>query len=485
MNNIKDLLAVAKLRSPKDAEIISRAFEFAQKAHEGQKRFSGEPYIEHAYETAKTLAELHMDASTIAAGLLHDTLEDGRVTQEILEKEFGEEIMFLVRGVTKLGKYQYRGLERHAESLRQFLLAISKDARVLIIRFADRLHNMKTLEYVRPDKQKRIALETLEIYAPLANRLGMGQIKGTLEDLAFPYVYPEAYDETRKLLKEKSTENQKYLERVNSALQKKLAEKNIKTIKIDYRVKHLYSLYKKLERYDMDIDKIYDIAALRVVVSTVADCYQVLGVIHEIWTPLPGRIKDYIAVPKLNGYQSLHTTIFTGDGGIVEIQTRTLEMHTEAEFGIASHLGFKEGSERRQGQKLKKKLLWIDQLVEWQKTISESREFLETLKMDFFKDRVFVFTPAGDIIDLPEESSPIDFAYAIHSDVGDHAAGVKVNDKMVSFDTKLKNGDKVEIIVKKSAKPSQKWLSSVKTTIARKHIKSALQGKSKLQGRSK
>ncbi len=478
-NGVKDILELAQINSAADMDIITRAFDKAQNAHEGQKRFSGEPYFEHVVATAKTLAELHMDAETIAAGLLHDTLEDNLIPFETLEKEFGEEVAFLVRGVTKLGKYQYKGLERHAESLRQFLLATSKDARVLIIRFADRLHNMQTLEYVRPDKQRRIALETLEIYAPLANRLGMGQIKGALEDLAFPYVYPKEYEETKKMLEQKSIENQKYLEKVHRTLQKKLAERNIKPIKTDYRIKHLYSLYKKLKRYDMDIEKIYDIAALRIIVPTVADCYQVLGVVHEIWNPLPGRIKDYIAVPKPNGYQSLHTTIFTGDGGVAEIQIRTLEMHQEAEFGIASHLGFKEKIQRQYGEQLKKKLLWIDQIVEWQKTISESREFLDTLKMDFFKDRVFVFTPDGDIVDLPEDSTSIDFAYAIHSDIGDHAFGVKINDKMVSFDTKLQNGDKVEIIVKKAAHPSQKWLSSVKTTLARKHIKSALQKKPK------
>lgn len=475
MSDIKEILNSAKLRSSEEAEIISRAFLFAEKAHKNQKRFSGEPYFEHVYETAKILAELGMDAKTIAAGLLHDTLEDDLVEQKIFEKEFGEEITFLVRGVTKLGKYQYKGLERHAESLRQFLFATSKDARVLVIRFADRLHNMRTINYVREDKRKRIALETLEIYAPLANRLGIGQIKGELEDLAFPHVYPKEYEETKKLLKQKSNENQKYLEKVYRTLQKEFAKKGIKPIKTDYRVKHLYSLYKKLNRHDMDIDKIHDIAALRIVMPTIGECYQILGMIHEMWAPLPGRIKDYIAVPKPNGYQSLHTTIFTGDGGIAEIQIRTLEMHNEAEFGIASHLGYKEGVAKEHGQKLKKQLIWIDQVVEWQKTISESKEFLETLKMDFFKDRVFVFTPDGDVIDLPEDSSPVDFAYAIHSDIGDHMAGVKINEKMVSFDTKLKNGDKVEIITKKSAAPSQKWLSCAKTTLARKNIKSALQ----------
>ncbi|MEK7179290.1 MAG: TGS domain-containing protein, partial [Patescibacteria group bacterium] len=274
-----------------------------------------------------------------------------------------------------------------------------------------------------------------------------------------------------------SVENQKYLEKIHRALQKELAAHGIKPIQADYRIKHLYSLYKKLQRYDMDIDKIHDLAALRIVVSDVEECYRVLGIIHGLWTPLQGRIKDYIDIPKPNGFQSLHTTIFTGDGGIIEIQIRTLPMHEEAEFGIASHLGYKEKIPRNRGTALKKRLLWIDQLVEWQKNISESKEFLETLKMDFFKDRVFVFTPKGDVIDLPEESTAVDFAYAIHSDVGDHTFGVKINERYAALDTKLKNGDKVEIITKKNALPSPKWLSYAKTTIARKHIKSALQQK--------
>lgn len=475
MPNVNILLERAHNPTKENAELISRAFSFAEKAHKGQMLFEAMPFFDHVCEVALILADLKMDVMTIAAGLLHDVLEDELVSKEDLQKEFGEEITFLVRGVTKLRKYRYKGVERHAESLRQFLIATSKDARVLIIRFADRLHKMRVLRHESPEKQKSVALDTLEIYAPLANRFGMGQIKGELEDLAFPYVYPKEFDETKKLLKQRSEEHQKYLEKVRRTLQKKLAEYGIKPIQTDYRVKHIYSLYKKLLRYDKDIEKIYDIAALRVIMPTEADCYKVLGIVHELWNPLPGRIKDYIAVPKPNGYQSLHTTIFTGDGGIVEIQIRTLEMHNEAEYGIASHLGYKEGVERKTGQKLKKRLSWIEQIVEWQKHVRESKEFLETLKMDFFKDRVFVFTPKGDVIDLPEDSTAVDFAYAIHSDIGDHMAGVKINDKMASFDMKLKSGDKVEIITKKGASPSPKWLSVAKTTIARKHIRSALQ----------
>ncbi|MBI2048035.1 MAG: bifunctional (p)ppGpp synthetase/guanosine-3',5'-bis(diphosphate) 3'-pyrophosphohydrolase [Parcubacteria group bacterium] len=478
MIEVKHIFEHAHIKTAGDKELISRAFSFAESAHKGQTLFDAMPFFEHVYEVGNILAALEMDAKTIAAGFLHDVLEDELVSKEDLEKEFGKEITFLVEGVTKLREYRYKGVERHAESLRQFLIATSKDARVLIIRFADRLHKMRVLHNAKPERQKSVALDTLEIYAPLADRFGMGQIKGELEDLSFPYVYPKEYEETKTLLKRKSHENQTYLEKVYRALHKEFIKKDIHPIKTDYRIKHLYSLYKKLKRYDMDIEKIYDLAALRIVMETESDCYKVLGTIHEMWSPLPGRIKDYIATPKPNGYQSLHTTIFTGDGGIAEIQIRTLEMHNEAEFGIASHLGFKEGVAQIRGQKLKKRLSWIERIVEWQKHVSESKEFLETLKMDFFKDRVFIFTPKGDVIDLPEDSTAVDFAYAIHSDIGDHMAGAKINERMASFDTKLKSGDKVEIITKKMARPSQKWLSSAKTTIARKHIKSALQQKS-------
>ncbi|MBI2109458.1 MAG: bifunctional (p)ppGpp synthetase/guanosine-3',5'-bis(diphosphate) 3'-pyrophosphohydrolase [Parcubacteria group bacterium] len=477
MPNVKNILEKATIRAPEDLELIARAFTFAENAHKDQKLFDTMPFFEHVYEVARILAELGMDAKTIAAGFLHDVLEDELISKEELEKEFGAEITSLVKGVTKLREYRYKGVERHAESLRQFLIATSKDARVLIIRFADRLHKMRMLHNAKAERQKSIALDTLEIYAPLADRFGMGQIKGELEDLAFPYVYPKEHEKVRMLLKQKSHENQAYLEKVYRALQKEFVKKNVRPLKTDYRMKHIYSLHKKLKRYDMDIEKIYDIAALRIVMQTEDDCYKVLGIIHDMWRPLPGRIKDYIATPKPNGYQSLHTTIFTGDGGIVEIQIRTLEMHNEAEFGIASHLGYKEDVAQVRGEKLKKRLSWISQVVEWQKSISESKEFLETLKMDFFKDRVFVFTPKGDVIDLPEDSTAVDFAYAIHSDIGDHMAGARINEKMVSFDTKLKSGDKVEIITKKNASPSHKWLASAKTTIARKHIKSALQKK--------
>lgn len=467
------LLKISKSEK-KDIELLTKAHDFSKQAHEGQKRFSGEPYFNHAFATAYKLAELGMDTETIAAGLLHDTIEDGAATEDILKKEFGDEIAFLVEGVTKLGKLRYQGIERHTESLRKLFFAVAKDIRVLIIKLADRFHNVQTLEHVRKEKQKRIALETLEIYAPFANRLGMGELKGTLEDAAFPFAYPEQYKDITEQLRDRKNTKQKHLEKINRTLQKELAVHGITDFKTDYRIKHTYSTYQKLLKKEKDIEKIYDIAALRIIVGSVEECYKTLGVIHSLWRPLPGRIKDYIAFPKPNGYQSIHTTIFTGDGDIVEIQIRTEVMHQEAEYGIAAHFAYKEESASPNSNALNKRLRWVKQLSEWQKQVHESKEFLENLRMDFFEHRVFVFTPQGDVIDLPENASPIDFAYAIHSDIGNHAAGAKVNGKFTSLDTPLKNGDIVEIITKKSSMPNQKWLQYVKTTLARKQIRSTL-----------
>ncbi|MBI3020055.1 MAG: bifunctional (p)ppGpp synthetase/guanosine-3',5'-bis(diphosphate) 3'-pyrophosphohydrolase [Parcubacteria group bacterium] len=473
-SQLKKLLAALKNPQTGDVEIITQAYEFAETVHKDQKRLSGESYFSHCVAVAEQLAALGMDGQTIAAGLLHDAHEDGATPLSEIEKRFGKEVAFLVDGVTKLGKYKYRGVVRHAESLRKLFLAVSKDMRVLVIRLADRLHNMKTLAHVRDDKQRRIALETLEIYAPIANRLGMGRIKGDLEDYAFPYVLPKEYAWVAALRKERAKNATKRLEKVYRDLQMILRDESVEVIAADYRIKHLYSLYRKLLRYDKDIEKIYDIAALRVIVPTDTDCYRVLGIIHSLWQPLPARIKDYIATPKPNGYQSLHTSIFTGDGGIVEIQIRTQKMHEEAEYGVAAHFSYKEGLRHAEGHILGKKFRWIQELVKWQKQVAGPNEFLSNLQMDFFSDRVFVFTPKGDVIDLPEESLPLDFAYAVHSGIGDRLAGVKVNNKLVSLDTKLKNGDIVEIVTKKSSAPSAKWLSYAKTAIAKKHIKAAL-----------
>ncbi len=472
MVNVKEIIDLLGPISKEETGLIEKAYAFAERVHVDQKRNSGEPYFNHVFEAAKILASLGMDAKTVAAGFLHDTIEDNLIKDEELQKEFGKEILFLVKGVTKLEKLEYHGAKRHIESLRKFFIATAEDVRVLIIRLADRLHNVKTLEHVREDKRRRVALETLEIFAPLADRLGMNKLRGELEDYSFPHIYPKEYEETRELLRQKTKASEKYLEKIKRTLQKKMAEAGVKTAKIDYRIKRLYSLYKKLVRKEMNIDKVYDVVALRVIVKSVEDCYKALGIIHSLWRPLPGRIKDYIALPKLNGYQSIHTTIFTGNGEIVEIQIRTEQMQKEAEYGITSHISYKDG------KKIMKQLPWINQTLEWQKHVSESGEFMENLKMDFFNDRVFVFTPLGDVIDLPEGSGPIDFAYAIHTDIGGHVSGAKVNNKMVPLDVKLKNGDIVEIITKEGSHPTEKWLNYAKTPLAKKNIRSIVQSKS-------
>jgi GTP pyrophosphokinase len=421
-----------------------------------------------------TLAEMGMDAMTISAGLLHDTVEDAQVSEDDIEREFGKEIRFLVDSVTKLGKLKYHGVERHVESLRKLFVSTAKDLRVIIIKLADRLHNVSTLKHVPHAKQQRIALETLEIYAPIANRLSIGKIKGQLEDYAFPFAYPEKYKELQLLLRDRTKDTEKRLEKFYRNIHVELAKNGIMSAHGEFRVKRMYSLYKKLVEHHMDIDKIYDLSAIRVIVPTLADCYRALGIIHSAWRPLPGRIKDYIAFPKPNGYQSLHTTVFTGEGGIIEVQLRTKEMDRDAELGIAAHFAYKEGIPIG-GGKLPRKLDWVNQISQLHQNVSASGEYLENLKVDYFSDRIFLFTPKGDVVDLPAESSPIDFAYAIHSDIGEHTSGAKINGKFLALDTKLKNGDIVEIITKKSARPSSKWVDYAKTTFAKRLIRSYLQ----------
>ncbi len=470
--SLDEIISLVHNIKAKDKALIEKAYNFAQKSHAGQLRKSGDPYFTHVANTARNLADLGMKAKTISAGLLHDVLEDAEISEEELVKEFGEEIVELIKGVTKLGKVKYQGVERNVENLRKFFISVAKDLRVLVIKLADRLHNMETLEHVRPDKQKRIALETLEIYAPLANRLSMGRLKGKLEDAAFRFAYPKEYEEVKKLLLDKKDVEEKYLIEVKDTITERIREAKIKGTKIDYRQKHLYSLWKKLQKYDMDISKVYDIIALRVMVNTVADCYHVLGLIHGEWTPVPNRIKDYIATPKANGYQSLHTTIFTGTGGIAEIQIRTHEMHEKAENGIAAHYLYKEKDKME--KEIPKEFEWVQQLHELNQHEDSPEKFLKTIKMDFFNDRAFVFTPKGDIIDLPEDSSVIDFAYAIHTDIGNHVQSAKVNGKNSPLNHVLKTNDIVEIQTNKNAKPSSKWLNYAKTTLARKQIKNHL-----------
>lgn len=458
-----------------DIVAIKKAVEFAILKHVDQARKNGEPYVNHVIETGKNLSLLGMDTTTIVAGILHDTLEDTLATSEEMKENFGEEITFLVEGVSKLSKLKYHGVERHVESLRKFFVAMASDIRVVVIKLADRLHNMRTLEFVREDKQKRIAIETLELHARLADRLGMGALKAELEDLAFPYAYPEDYKNVKKITEDFTRDNDKKIEEIQSSIKESLELESVQVLRIETRVKHLYSLYLKLKKYDMDISKIHDVIALRIIVPNVSDCYKALGVIHSEYRPMPGRIKDYIAIPKSNGYKSLHTTVFTKNGGTAEIQIRTLEMHEEAEYGVASHLHYKEVGKNKSQSEIKKRTSWTQDLLELQKNIPDKEEFLHTLKTDFFSNRVFVFTPKGDVVDLPDGSTPIDFAYTIHSRLGNEMSHAKVNGKMESIETILKRGDTVEIVTSKNAKPTVKWLAHVKTSIARRQIQRYLE----------
>lgn len=505
---LSEIVSAMGSKDEADVALVTKAYEFSQKAHEGQTRFSGDSYFSHTAEVGYSLAEIGMDAPTIAAGFLHDAMEDCGVSAETMEKEFGAEILSLVRGVTKLGAIRYRGMERHTESLRKLFAATAEDIRVLIIKLLDRLHNAKTLEHVPAEKQKRIAMETLEIYAPIADRLGMSVIKMELEDAAFPYAYPKEYEKTHQLLKERKKENEKRLEKMEKDAKRELAEAGIRTFRMEARVKGVYSLFRKLERKDWDIGKIYDILALRIIVPSVADCYAALGVIHNQWRPVPGKIKDYIAFPKPNGYQSIHTTVYTGDGSAMEIQIRTEAQHREAQFGIASHLTYKEVQGYVEGGKRGGGLEWIRQFIpigrkttpvlatneptkqgnipNWVKELAhahvdsgEHEEYLDTLKSDFFTHRVFVFTPKADVIDLPLGATPIDFAYNIHSEIANKMSGAKVNGKMVSLDTPLRNGDIVEVITKPAGKPTRKWYDMAKTTMAKKMIRAALAAEKK------
>lgn len=481
----KEIVGLMKNPTNESKELITRAFIFAQKAHAGQQRKSGEPYIIHPYNVALILADFGADAETVVAGLLHDTVEDTGITNKDIEKEFGKVIAFMVDGVTKLGELKYKGVVRHVESLRKLFVAMAQDMRVIVIRLADRLHNIRTLQYIEPEKQKRIALETLEIYAPLANRLGMWRMKGLLEDASFPYVYPEEYKQVVALRKTKGRETIKRLEKVYRTLQRTLTERGFKDFTIDYRIKYLYSLYMKLKRKNMDIDNIYDISALRVIVDSVEQCYQVLGIVHNLWRPVPGKLKDYIANEKPNGYQSIHTAVFAGDGSIVEIQIRTKEMQRESEYGAAAHILYDETGKPKATdgeKKLAKSVKWIQELIEWQKGIKESDEFLNALKTDFIQDRIFIFTPKGDVVELPRGSTILDFAYAIHSDIGDHASGGLMNGKYVSLDTPLINKSSVKIETNKTNKPTAKWLDYVKTSMAKRHIKNILNLSAKTSG---
>ena len=480
-NGVKELFEKLKSEHTDDEiALLRRAYEFAARAHEGQKRKSGEAYISHPLATAERLVEMRLDAPAIAAAFLHDICEDTKYTVTDIQKEFGNEIAFIVEGVTKLNKIKYKGSERTAESLRKMFLAIAEDIRIVILKLADRVHNMETLSFLPPEKQKRIALETIEIYASLAYRLGMTELSGDLEDLAFPYIYPAEFEWLTQNARERYADLDRYIQNVKPLLEEELKKENIRVIDIHARAKHKYSLYKKLLKYDMDIGKITDIIALRVIVPSIEACYGTLGVVHKLWPPMPGKIKDYIALPKPNGYRSLHTTVFGPEGKPVEIQMRTPEMHEEAESGIAAHWAYTEFKKRepdaikkgRHSFAHQKQAAWIEQLRDWQKEFENPNEFLESLNIDFFKNRIFVLTPKGDVFDLPEGSTPVDFAYHVHTQIGNTTTGARVNGKMVALDHSLRNGDIVEILTQKNKKPNPDWLAVVKSTEARKKIAS-------------
>ena len=463
---------VRSYQADADLEKIKRAYEYAEKAHSGQVRISGDAYIIHPLNVAYILTGLHLDDETICAALLHDVVEDTCATLEEMEARFGKNVMALIDGVTKLGRIKYMSKEDvQLENYRKMFLAMAKDIRVIMIKLADRLHNMRTLKYMREDKRRRIAKETIEVYAPLANRLGISSIKVELEDLCLRYLEPEAYYALVEEVKHKRQERQEFIIESIDQIRKKLEAAGI-TADIKGRAKHFYSIYRKMKRDNKSVNEIYDLSAVRVLVSSVKDCYGVLGVIHAVWKPIPGRFKDYIAMPKSNGYQSLHTTVMT-HGDPLEIQIRTNAMHQVSEFGVAAHWKYKEaGRSIGATDENDQKMSWLRQMVSLQKEYDDPKEFFEALKLDVFSDEVFVFTPRGDVIDLPKGSNPIDFAYHIHTEIGHHCVGAKVNGKIVPLEYKLKNGDIVSIVTNKGGSgPSPDWLNTVASSATRSKIR--------------
>ncbi len=462
----------ATYENEKDKKLVTEAYDYAEKMHEGQKRASGEPYFVHPCSVANILMDMGLDAPTVAAAFLHDVVEDTAATEEDIREKFGEEVEELVAGVTKLNKIVFESKEQEeAENFRKIVVAMAKDIRVIIIKLADRLHNMRSLAYLSPERQQAMAHETLEIYTPLAGRLGISHVKSELEDLCLKYLDPEAYRYLLVRINEKLSERRQFVADIVEQIKELMKADGIEG-EVFGRPKHFYSIYKKMKNKGKTFDQIYDLTAVRVIVKDVKECYTVLGAIHEKWTPLPGRIKDYIANPKPNKYQSLHTTVMTSYGQPFEIQIRTEEMHRVAEFGIAAHWKYKEGKSQEQNTNFESRLTWLREMVEWQSTLKDSREFLDALKTELYSEELLVFTPRGKVITLPPGATPVDFAYAIHSEVGNRCTGARVNSKIVPLSTQLQVGDVVEIITSQNSKgPSRDWLKFIKSSGAKAKIK--------------
>ena len=469
MIRIQDILdKVEKYQTREDVELVRKAYVYAAAAHAGQTRLSGEPYLSHPLAVADTLAEMRLDGATVAAGLLHDTVEDTRATIEEIDESFGEDVADIVDGVTKISMLTFDSKEaQQAENIRKMILAMNEDMRVLFVKLADRLHNMRTLEFMKPEKQRRIAQETMDIYAPLANRLGLHRVKLELEDLSFRYTSPDAHSHVAEWIERHKADDSEYINDVIKTLQDTLAQNGIKA-RVKGRIKHIYSIYRKMNSLNLSLDEMHDIIAFRAIVEDLKDCYAALGLVHAKWKPVPGRFKDYISMPKRNMYQSLHTTVIGPRGERMEVQIRSEEMDRLAEHGLASHWLYKEGG--RVKAKDVRQFTWLREMLDWTKMESDSREFLRSLRFDLFKDEIYVFTPRGAVKELPENATPVDFAYQIHTQVGDHCAGSKINGKLMPLSTPLKSGDTVEIITVPNRHPSRDWLKFVKTAKARTRI---------------
>jgi GTP diphosphokinase / guanosine-3',5'-bis(diphosphate) 3'-diphosphatase len=469
LTKYRDLMKRMQENRPHDdLTIVKKAYDYSLKYHDGQTRASGEPYLVHPLEVALVLAEMKMDPVAVAAGLLHDSVEDTSVTVVDIRKEFGEQVAHIVEGVTKISKIDFATREeQQAENLRKMMLAMVDDIRVVLIKLADRLHNMRTLEHLPPERQRKIAEETLEIYAPIAHRLGMGKIRGELEDLGFRFLDPLGYEQVEKAVNARRKQGEAFLTKMEQIITDKLKEAGIQA-RVESRIKRLYSIHKKLQKQRISVDQVYDLYAMRVITRSLQDCYAVLGIIHNLWRPVPGRIKDFIAMPRPNFYQSLHTSVITDDGNPFEIQIRTEEMHKMAEEGIAAHWKYKDGPVSAQDEQ---RLAWLRQVVEWQRDVSDPNEFLSTLKVDLYPEEVYTFTPKGKVVVLPRDATPIDFAYTIHTEVGHTCVGAKVNGRMVPLRHKLHSGDIVEILTQPGHKPSRDWLALVKSSRSRNKIK--------------